>query len=562
LKRRRAAERELAAANVDLELRVQARTRALETTESKLREQLALTRLLTEHTQVCLLLVDFDLRITYANAAAERITGYSRSDLVGHRLQERLRPSRADNPIFPARQASILAMLAKGEPLLDHEDEFVHQDGTRYPVRCNLHPVFSHGMPIGAVLEIRDISAERQHVAEREQALEREHHLRREAEAASRAKDEFFAMLGHELRNPLAPIQTALQLMRIRGAGNQRERAVIERQMKHVVALVDDLLDVTRITRGKVELHLKRVAIADVVARAVETVQPLLEQRAHSLTVNVPAEPCDVMGDPERLAQVFANLLTNAAKYTERGGRIAVIVEGSPKAVTIRVRDSGIGILPEVLPRIFDLFTQEAQALDRRTGGLGLGLAIVRSLVSLHHGTVEASSEGRGRGSEFIVRLPRLSPKAYDTEDRDGERESRPPGNPVRVLVVDDNEDAADVLAEALLALGHIVEVAHDAPNALEIAARFEPQVVLADIGLPVMDGYELAQRFAEDPLLKSTKLVAVTGYGQEDDRRRAEAAGFVEHLVKPVDVDVVHALIARLTHQGAKDETGANHSG
>jgi signal transduction histidine kinase len=372
---------------------------------------------------------------------------------------------------------------------------------------------------------------------------------RRDAEVANRAKDEFLAMLGHELRNPLAPITTALQLLRLRGIeAGEKERLIIERQVRHLVTLVDDLLDVSRITRGKLELTRSRIELAEVVAKAIETASPLFEQHHHLLQVEVPARGLALSADEPRLAQAVANLLTNAAKYTEPGGRITVTAAAEAGDVVLQVRDNGIGIEPEMLPRIFDLFVQERQALDRSRGGLGLGLAIVRSLVTLHGGSVSATSGGRGRGAEFTIRLPGAdrvaapAPAAPGTSSAPGVTASGRPAR--RVLVVDDNEDGAHMLADILRALGHQVACAYDGPGALATAASFAPDVALLDIGLPVMDGYEVAQGFLRDGRLCRTRLVAITGYGQEQDRERTAAAGFIAHLVKPVDFDRLRALV------------------
>ncbi len=324
--------------------------------------------------------------------------------------------------------------------------------------------------------------------------------LREAAEAANLAKDEFLAMLGHELRNPLAPILTALQLLKLRGIeAAERERAVIERQVRHVVQLVDDLLDVSRITRGRIELRRESVELVDVVVRAVELASPLLEQQRHELRVDVP-RGLRVSVDPVRLAQVVTNLLTNAAKYTEPGGIVTVQAVRDDAHALLRVTDTGIGIDPGTLPRVFDLFVQERQSLARSQGGLGLGLAIVRSLVELHGGTVAARSEGKGAGAEFTIRLSldaeaELHAPVADSQTR---HESVPRADGTRVLVVDDNEDAAMLLGTLLGTLGYQTRVVHDAPAALEAAAAFEPQLALIDIGLPVMDGFELAQRMRQ----------------------------------------------------------------
>jgi PAS domain S-box-containing protein len=374
--------------------------------------------------------------------------------------------------------------------------------------------------------------------------------LRAVAEAANRTKDEFLAMLGHELRNPLAPILTALQLMTLRGdTAAERERTVIDRQVRHLVRLVDDLLDVSRIARGKIELRRQPVEIADIVASAIEAASPLLEERHHELEVRVPRAGLTVDGDLTRLRQVVSNLLTNAAKYTEPRGRIAIAAARDRDAVELTVTDTGIGIAPEMLPVVFDMFSQGPQALDRSHGGLGLGLTIVRSLVALHGGSVEARSEGVGRGSEFIIRLPALetASRAGHARAVDHQVVERQPRTGRRVLIVDDNVDAAHLIADVLESVGHEARVAFDGPAALDLVPGFQPHVALLDIGLPLMDGYELARQLVA--LAGGTRplLVAITGYGQASDHDRSRQAGFDAHLVKPVDVDELIALVDRL---------------
>lgn len=369
---------------------------------------------------------------------------------------------------------------------------------------------------------------------------------RREAEAANRAKDEFLAMLGHELRNPLAPIMTALQLMRLRKEpGAERERAVIERQVGHMVSLVDDLLDVSRITRGKVQLKLERVELADVVAKAIEMTSPAIESRMHLLEVDVP-RGLVVEGDAARLAQVIANLLTNAAKYSDTGGLIMVTGASEDAQAVLRVTDKGRGITADMLPRIFDLFAQERQEIDRSEGGLGLGLAIVKSLVRAQGGTVEAHSDGRNCGARFTLRFPlAASIGQLDAPAPQVDATSVFPASPgLRVLVVDDNPDAARLLSESLQALGHIAAVSFDGLEGLRNARTFRPDVVLLDLGLPVMDGFEVMQQMKALPESGRTEFVAVTGYGQEVDRRRTSDHGFDGHMVKPVSLDALEAWL------------------
>ncbi len=428
--------------------------------------------------------------------------------------------------VFPLRAANgeFRRFLTRVNPVRDSQGRVAHWFGTN-----------------------TDVEDERRTAEANVMLRQREQQLRAEAEAANRAKDEFLAMLGHELRNPLSPILTALQLMKLRpNEPSERERTVIERQVNHLTRLIDDLLDVSRITRGLVQLKQELLDIADVVARGIEMSSPLLEQRAHALSVNVP-RGLIVLGDSTRLSQVISNLLANAAKYTNNGGRINVTAAEADGQVVVRVRDTGMGIEPDALLHIFDRFVQEPQAIDRAQGGLGLGLTIVRSLVERHGGTVAASSDGRGRGSEFTVWLPKAQvPLAASGS---GDREAAGPSAGVvavrRILVVDDNEDGATLLSEVLSVNGHQTRTAHDGPSALLIASDFLPEVAFLDIGLPVMDGYELAARLREIPGLSSIRLIAVTGYGQESDRAKTREAGFERHLVKPVDMDSVERIVA-----------------
>ena len=357
-------------------------------------------------------------------------------------------------------------------------------------------------------------------------------------EAANRAKDEFLAMLGHELRNPLAPITTALHLMKLKQPDAlKREREIIERQAGHLVQLVDDLLDVSRVARGKVTLHRTRVSLGDVVSRAVETAAPLFEQRRHVLKVDVPKVGIDVDGDLLRLEQVVANLLTNAAKYTEPGGRVAVSVTREGNTAVVRVEDNGVGIAPEQLPHVFDAFFQGPRSRDRAQGGLGLGLALVKSFVALHGGTVSARSRDGG-GSIFEVRLPALPAVVQPEPEVRAEAPAigADPPEPKRVLVVDDSDDILELVSSFLRYQGYEVMAARDAPSALRVASTFHPNVAVLDIGLPAMDGYELAQHLREKLGANAPKMIAMTGYGQEADRERARQAGFAVHLVKPVD--------------------------
>jgi PAS domain S-box-containing protein len=415
--------------------------------------------------------------------------------------------------------------------------------------KFNIQPILDHnGIVMGMMLIAVDITefviARRtveQYANDREKLLEA-------AEAANRAKDEFLAMLGHELRNPLAPITTALHLMKLKAPTLLvREREIIARQASHLVKLVDDLLDVSRVVRGKVTLNRCRVGLADVIARAVEIATPLFEEKRHSLVVDVPAERLDVHGDAMRLSQVFANLLTNAAKYTEPGGRIVVSGGRLGETAIVRVEDNGVGISPQQVPRIFDMFFQAQRSPDRAEGGLGLGLAIVKSFVTLHGGNVSVSSK-EGAGSVFEVRLPAL-PYAEVPESTANSAAAATPlphAGKRRVLLVDDSEDILEIVASFLRHEGYEVLAAHDAPDALRFAPSFHPDVAVIDIGLPAMDGYDLAAHLREELGDATPKLIAMTGYGQEADRQRALRAGFDVHLVKPVDPSDLLASVAR----------------
>ncbi len=374
---------------------------------------------------------------------------------------------------------------------------------------------------------------------------ERSEAMRRLTEA-DRRKDEFLAMLGHELRNPLAPITTAVDLMELRGdSQGRRERAVIRRQASHLKRLVDDLLDIARITRGKIELHRVPLEIATVVHRAIELASPALAQRSHALSVRVPREGLAVYGDPTRLCQIFANLLGNAAMYTDPGGRIAVSARREGEALVVDVADNGCGIRPEMLASIFDLFVQGERPIARTQGGLGLGLALVKIFAELHGGAVLVESAGPAQGSTFTVRLPALS-----SADAVALVEASPapaPSSPRRgrrVLIVDDNQDATDLLAEMLADAGFETAVAYDGAEALQRVEESPPDVMLIDIGLPVMNGYELAARLREALPASKLRLIAVTGYGQDTDREQSRKAGFDLHLVKPVDLDTLQRAI------------------
>jgi signal transduction histidine kinase len=387
--------------------------------------------------------------------------------------------------------------------------------------------------------------------------------LYREVQEADRRKNDFLAMLAHELRNPLAPIRSAVYILRKIGSTEPQARwaqDVIERQLNQMVRLVDDLLDVSRITRGKIVLQIGRVDLAAVVDSAVETARPLIEAAGHQLTVNLPAEPVVVQGDLTRLAQVLGNLLNNSAKYTEKGGRISITVRRQGAQAVVQVCDSGIGIPPDMLPHVFEMFAQVDRSVGRSQGGLGIGLTLVKSLVEMHGGTITAASAGPGQGSEFTVSLPLAPATADSAPPPPQEKDAGLKASDRRILVVDDNVDSAEAMAMMLQMAGNEVRMSHDGPSALAEAANFRPDVVLLDIGLPGMDGYEVARRLRALPHLQQALLIAQTGWGQADDRRRAREAGFDHHLVKPVELSALHELIAGL-NRGNGTTQASDHS-
>jgi signal transduction histidine kinase/ActR/RegA family two-component response regulator len=364
---------------------------------------------------------------------------------------------------------------------------------------------------------------------------------------ADRLKDEFLAMLGHELRNPLAPILHALKILGgsdVSPSVSAQMLQVMDRQVTHLVRLVDDLLDVSRILRGRIELRVERSDLASILSRAIESTRPVVDAQRHHLTIELPDRPIEIEGDVVRLAQVFANLLNNAAKYTDPGGHLALTLRLIGGEAVVRVLDDGVGMSTDVLPHVFDLFHQAQRSLDRAQGGLGLGLTLVRRLVVMHGGSVEARSEGPGRGSEFIVRLPALPVRSEAVPSQAPSGEVFPALPHRRILVVDDNRDAADTLAALLELGGHEVQTAYEGRRAVEKAEQFVPDIVFLDIGLPGLDGYEVA-RAVRDCLGPATpRLIAVTGYGSRTDRERALGAGFDDHLAKPVELaDLVRTL-------------------
>jgi two-component system, chemotaxis family, CheB/CheR fusion protein len=473
------------------------------------------------------------------NPAAERIFGWTEGEALGRSLAivpDELRETFRHN----------LQRLTRGESLDGFETVRRTRDGSPIDVSVWAAPVPSpDGVRILAM--VADVT-ERKRIVDERRRLEEE--LRRRVEelaAADRRKDEFLAMLAHELRNPLAAISNAGYVLGRKGSPDPRSAellAMIGRQIRHLSRLVDDLLDVSRFSRGLIELRMAPMELHRAVQGAVETARPHLEQRRHTLEVSLPDEPLWLEADVTRIEQVLANLLHNAAKFTPPGGAVRLSAGREGDEAVVRVSDNGAGISPELLPQIFDLFVQEERSLDRSQGGLGIGLTLVRSLVERHGGRVEVASEGPGRGSEFTVRLP-LLPASPGVEPSSA-RDSREAGTAAaRLLLVEDNLDAAEALGELLRMWGHEVHVAHDGASALRLAAAERPDVLLLDIGLPGMDGYEVARRLRATPGFERVKLVALTGYGQESDRQRASEAGFNHHLVKPVDLERLRDLLS-----------------
>ncbi|MFO0865522.1 MAG: ATP-binding protein [Gemmataceae bacterium] len=408
----------------------------------------------------------------------------------------------------------------------------------------------------GRIIGIIGISRD---ITERRQAEERLRQQEEKLRQADRRKDEFLATLAHELRNPLAPIRNGLTLLKIADRDTvavEQVRSMMERQLTQMIRLVDDLLDVSRITRDKLVLRTERIELAKVLHSALETSRPLLEANGHELSITMPGEPICVEADTTRLSQVFANLLNNAANYTEPGGRIvlaATVVSHSAtngnhhaaktSEVVVSVKDSGVGIPAAMLPQVFDLFTQVDRSLEKAQGGLGIGLTLVRRLVEMHGGRVEARSDGPGRGSEFIVTLPiavRLTPAPANDAKRSNHTLSRR-----RILVVDDNEDSGNSLCMLLDMMGNEVRVVHDGATAIGMMRDYRPDIVLLDIGMPEMNGYDVCRTIRNLPLAKQPLVVACTGWGQPEDRRRSREAGFNHHLVKPVAIDALKQLLS-----------------
>jgi PAS domain S-box-containing protein len=475
-----------------------------------------------------------DGRIQTWNAAAERIFGYCAEEAVGQPIALIIPPDRLEEEQY------ILDTLRRGERIEHFETTRVTKDGREIDLSLTISPVRdAAGVVVGASKIARDITARKR----AEKRLRESEHALREAD---RRKSEFLALLSHELRNPLAPIGIASELLSRIVADDTRALTavdIIKRQARQLTRLVDDLLDIGRITQGRIQLRRKNIDLASVIAQAVETVEPQLHEKQHEISISTSSPgPLYVSGDFTRLVQCVVNILSNAAKYSDPHGKIRIETRVAEQSAVIEIADTGAGITPELLPRIFDLFVQSDRTLDRAQGGLGIGLSIVKRLIEMHEGQVTARSPGLGRGSTFEIRLPRVA--RLEAESGDG---APLKVLPRRVLIVDDNVDAANSLALLLGLGGHETQVAYGGREALERVEAFQPEVVLLDIGLPEMDGYELAGHLRAMPQSNGFRLIALTGYGQSDDHQHALAAGFDDHLTKPVDLPTLERTLARI---------------
>ena len=483
-------------------------------------------------------------RILSWNAGASRIFGYTAAEAIGQPITMIIPPE------LLAEEQRILDQVRRGQRIEHFDTIRIAKDGRRIPISLAVSPVRdSNGTIVGASKVARDISDRKA----AEQALrESAERLRVSEEAlrdADRRKDEFLALLAHELRNPLAPIRYTLAANRKSGrTPEQRKRAeeIIERQVAHMSRLLDDLLDVSRITRSTLELKKSPTELTSVIGSAIETARPVLDSKRHNLSLDLPKHAVRLEADAVRLSQVFSNLLINAAKYTDPGGQIQLRATREGNEVVVAVRDNGIGISADMMPRLFAMFSQAQAALGRSEGGLGIGLSLVRGLVTLHGGSVEARSDGPGCGSEFTVRLPARTPPE-EPADIDEGADAPVAGAGMKILVVDDNRDAADTCAALLELSGHHVQTAYTGRHAFELAESFRPHALLMDIGLPDFDGYQLAAKVRAAPWGRAIILIAVTGWGQEEDRRRAFDAGCDHHLTKPIAAETVEALLLSL---------------
>ena len=479
-----------------------------------------------------------DGKIDQINVQTERLFGYGRDELIGQPV-EMLMPVRFRRRHIVHREAFVASPCTR--PMGTGLDLCgLRKNGEEFPIEISLSSLPTEEGVLAASI-IRDISAHRRLEEELRQG-------KRDLEQAQRYKDEFLATLAHELRNPLAPIRNAVECLGMAGLTQpdlESARDVISRQVSQMVRLIDDLLDVSRINRNQLELRKECVELAVVVQIALESSRSLIQQCGHELTVSLPTLPVYLNADLTRMGQVILNLLNNAAKYTERGGHIRLTAERQGSDVVVSVRDDGIGISPEMLPHVFDLFTQVDRSLERSQGGLGIGLSLVWRLVEMHGGSVEARSDGHGTGSEFVVRLPTVvAPPTQLTSPKD----STKPAQPVearRILVVDDNLDSARTLARLLKMMGHESHTAHEGGEAVTAAEEHRPEVILLDIGLPILNGYDVARTIRKRPWGKDVVIIALTGRGQEEDRRRSKEAGIDYHLVKPVDPAALEKILS-----------------
>jgi PAS domain S-box-containing protein len=502
--------------------------------EESLRESEQRFHNMADHAPVMIWVTEADGSCSFLGKTWYEFTGRSPAESLGFGWIEAVHPDDRAG----AREQFLRAN--ERQESFSHEYRLRGMSGEYYWVIDAAAPRFDdNGVFLGYIGSVIDITKRKC----TEEALRESEAALREAD---RRKDEFLALLAHELRNPLAPIRTGLELMRL--AGNDSEvveevRTTMERQSQQMVRLIDDLLDVSRITRGTMELRKSRVELVTVVESAVETARPIIQDLGHELTVEIPKQPIVIEADPTRLAQVIANLLNNAAKYMPRGGRIELMAKREKSAVTISVKDTGIGIPAEMIDRIFDMFTQVDGSLERAHGGLGIGLTLVKRLVEMHGGTVTARSDGANRGSEFVVRLPVVEELLSQLHETNGEHVAAPGQR--RIMVVDDNQNAAEVMGMLLKALGNDVRTVFSGLEAIEVAERFRPDLILLDIGMPKMNGYETARRLRDQPWGKEIVLAALTGWGQEEDKRRTREAGFNHHFVKPVDMNVLQRFLA-----------------
>jgi PAS domain S-box-containing protein len=491
---------------------------------------------IVEHSTDAIVTKNLDGIVQSWNASAERLLGYTGEEIIGTSITRIIPVDRLHE------ETRIISHLRAGEPIERFETIRVAKGGREIPVSLNVSPIKNRdGEVIGASKVLHDISD----VLQARQARNAVESALREAD---RRKDEFLAILSHELRNPLAPIRMAVTMLRQVGPPNaelQQLRDIIDRQTHQLMRLLDDLLDVSRIGSGKIRLRKDVISLAVAVSGAVETVRPLIDAQGQELVVRMPAVPIELEGDLGRLAQVFANLLNNASKFTDRGGRIEVIVERQADDAVVMIRDNGIGIDAEHMAHVFELFQQVDQSLEKGQGGLGVGLSLARSFVEMHGGRIEARSDGLGRGSAFVVSLPIRDAAVHASRTSAAEPSTLKTGQPSRrILVADDNVDSSFVLATALRAAGHDVQTTHDGLTAVELVESFHPELAILDIGMPRLNGYDAARQIrAQADALRPT-LVAITGWGQEEDRRRAFDAGFDRHLTKPVDLRVIQQLI------------------